>query len=269
MKIDVIYNDNCYKKIKEIPNDSIDCVYIDIPYLYTTGGTSDSPLGQRFFKRELELKQFDKQLISNSNKYLHNKIRIDKYNALKRLDQVDLDCGIDYCIFDDLCRIMKKINIFIWCSRLQLLDIMKYFIEEKKCMFDVLVWAKTNAIPTNRSFLTDLEYCLYFREKSVRVNPNYEYRSKWFCSSSNKKDKFKFGHPTVKPLDLVERHLKYATNEGEIVLDCFLGSGTTAVACKNLSKHYIGIEINKDYYKIALDRLNNVDCNGQFSFLTF
>ncbi len=267
--LDSIYNVNCYKAIKDIPDNSIDCVYIDIPYEYTTGGTFDTDLGQRFFKRELELKCYDSKLINNSDKKLHNLIRIDKYNAEKRLDQVELDNGINYSIFDDLCRVMKKINIFIWCSKLQMLDIMKYFIDEKGCYFDVLVWAKTNSIPTNNSYLTDLEYCLYFREKGVILNSNYEYKSKWHCSSSNKKDKFRFGHPTIKPLNLVERHLKLATKEGDVVLDCFLGSGTTAVACKNINRHYIGFEINKDFYNIAIDRINCVDHNGQYSFITF
>ena len=263
MEIDKIINADSYIYIKNIPDKSIDCVYIDVPYEYTTGGTSDTKLGQRYFKRTLQLKNYDEALIKNSNKEIHNSIRIDKFNAKKRLELDDMDCGIDYSIFEDLCRVMKKVNIFIWCSKKQIPEILKYFVDHKHCNFDILVWAKTNAIPTNNCFLSNLEYCLYFRESGVKFNSEYENKSKWFCSSSNKADKNKFGHPTIKPLQFVEQHIKLATNPGDVVLDCFLGSGTTVIACKNTGRHYIGIERNKKHYKTAVERSNCMDRYGQ------
>lgn len=62
-------------------------------------------------------------------------------------------------------------------------------------------------------------------------------------------------HPTQKPLRMFEYLVKTYTDEGDTVLDPFLGSGTTALACKNLNRHYIGIEINPNYVKIARERL--------------
>jgi len=62
-------------------------------------------------------------------------------------------------------------------------------------------------------------------------------------------------HPTQKPLKLVELLIRASSNESEIVFDPFLGSGTTAVACKNLNRNFIGIEINPNYCKIAEERL--------------
>lgn len=59
-------------------------------------------------------------------------------------------------------------------------------------------------------------------------------------------------------LELVKRHLQNVTKEGDIVLDCFIGSGTTAVACKELGRNYIGFEINPEYYKIAVGRVNGI-----------
>ena len=85
-----------YKLIKELPDKSVDCLYTDIPYLYDVGGLVDTtPLGQRICNKRQELKN-----ISN---------------------------GIDYAILDDFVRVMKKINCFIWCSKLQIFVIMKYF----------------------------------------------------------------------------------------------------------------------------------------------
>lgn len=58
------------------------------------------------------------------------------------------------------------------------------------------------------------------------------------------------------------------SQENDIVLDCFCGSGTTCVACKNTNRRYIGIEINPKWYKVAIDRLNNVQADGQITMFT-
>ena len=62
-------------------------------------------------------------------------------------------------------------------------------------------------------------------------------------------------HPTMKDLKVIEYLVETLTNEGDLVLDCFMGSGTTGVACKNLKRDFIGIEINKDYFEIAKNRI--------------
>ena len=90
-------------------------------------------------------------------------------------------------------------------------------------------------------------------------------KSKWYESPANKRDKDLFRHATIKPIELVKRHLLHTTQPNDIVLDCFLGSGTTAVAAKDLGRHYLGFEINPKWYKIAKDRLDSTDANGQIS----
>ena len=117
-------------------------------------------------------------------------------------------------------------------------------------------------------YLSDLEYCLMFREKSCKLNDGYELKSKWYISPINKSDKDLYNHPTIKPLELVKRHILHSTQPGDIVLDCFCGSGTTCVAAKELNRRYIGIEIDPEYYKIACDRLNGIDARGQTSIFT-
>ena len=71
---------------------------------------------------------------------------------------------------------------------------------------------------------------------------------------SSKEGKF---HPTQKPVALMDYLIKTYTNEGDTVLDFTMGSGTTGVACKNLNRNFIGIELDKDYFNIAKDRINN------------
>lgn len=66
----------------------------------------------------------------------------------------------------------------------------------------------------------------------------------------------KVEHPTQKPVALMEYLIKNYTNEGETVLDFCMGSGTTGVACKNLNRNFIGIELDSEYFKIAEKRIN-------------
>lgn len=208
-----------------------------LTYLYK-GGAGHSELGQRAMKKKQEM--------------------ID----------LNIQDGFDYSIFNDLIRVMKKINIFIWCSKLQLNDIMNIFLP-LGVNFELLVWCKTNPQPTvNNTWLPDVEYCLYFREKGVPLNDGYDLKSKWYESPINKKDKDRFEHPTIKPLALVERHLKHATQPEDVVLDCFMGSGTTCVAAKNIGRQYLGYEIDKRIFDIAENRLSNIDANGQVSLFT-
>lgn len=62
-------------------------------------------------------------------------------------------------------------------------------------------------------------------------------------------------HPTEKPIELLKWIIKYYSNEGDVVLDPCMGSGSTGVACKELNRYFIGIELNKDFYNIACSRI--------------
>lgn len=237
-----IYCEDSFKAICDIPDKSIDCIYTDIPYLYESGGKGTSPLGQRIARLNYE-------------------------------EITEIRKGIDLSIINEMIRIMKKINCFIWCSKLQIFDIMKYFLEKikgKEIYFEILTWNKTNPTPTtNNSWLPDIEYCLYFREKGITYNSGYELKSKWYASPINQKDKDKYEHPTIKPLALVKRHILHTTQPNDIVADFFMGSGTTCVACKDTERQYLGFEIEPKWFSIAQDRLNCLAANGQISlFLT-
>ena len=122
---------------------------------------------------------------------------------------------------------------------------------------------------TNDVWLPDVEYCLCFKEKTApRYNDGYKLKSKFYVSKKNRNDKEMYQHPTIKPLELVKRHILHSTNENDIVLDCFCGSGTTCLAAKEAGRRYIGMEIDPEYHRIAVNRLNGINANGQTSIFT-
>lgn len=258
MEINKIFLGDAYELIKQIPDKSIDCVYTDIPYDFV--GNLKSGGGGSFGTKK---RDYHQEYIKVSER--EDASGLDKRKTRNNNENKDIAFGIDYSILAELVRVSKKINIFIWCSKKQILPIMNFF-DSENIYYELLVWGKTNPIPTaNKTWLPDLEYCLHFREGGVLLNDGYELKSKYFISPTNKDDKDQYSHPTIKPLSLVERHLLHATQEGDVVLDPFIGSGTTAVAAKETNRNYIGFEINEQYYKIATERLLGIDQKGQIS----
>ena len=227
MKNKIILGD-CYELIKAIPDHSVDLIYTDIPYEFHSGGGG------------LRVK------------------RAATYSEVEKMNQ-----GIDYAILDEFVRVMKKIYIYIWCSKDQMLPIMDYFINKKGCLFLPKVWCKTNPTPfTNNTFLSDLEYCLVFREKGTKLNDGIKLKSRYYISAKNVLDKADYHHPCCKPLELVERDILHSSQPGDLILDPFAGSGTTCLAAKHLGRSYIGFEVDPTFHKIAVDRLNGIDANG-------
>jgi len=239
LEINKIHLGDSYELIKQIPDKSIDCIYTDIPYLYNISEGGGNPEGKSALSKRI-------------TKVMCN-------------DLQGITDGIDYKILYDFIRVMKKINCFIWCSRLQVLDILSFF-NQAGCNFDMLVWCKDNPTPqTNNVWLPDLEYCLYFREKGVRLNDGYKLKSKWYASPINKRDKDTYEHPSIKPLQFVKRHILHATQPNDIIFDPFAGSGTTAVAAMETGRQFVAIEKEKRWYDIAVDRINGITASGQYT----
>lgn len=102
--------------------------------------------------------------------------------------------------------------------------------------------------------MNDKEYCLYFR-KGIRLHTTYESGKTYWITSTNVKDKKICGHPTVKPLHIIETLIKNSSDPGDTVADFFLGSGTTAEAAVKHDRNFLGVEKEERYYKIALERI--------------
>ena len=233
MKYDYIACGDCLELIKNIPDKSVDLVITDPPYEIFANGS-----GGAFGK--------DKR----------------SYHA----EVKTLSDGITNEILQELVRVMKKINIYIWCNKNQLRQYINFF-EGIGCTTDLLTWHKTNPVPTcNNKYLSDTEYCLYFRKDGVPMYGTYNTKKKYYVTPTNKADKDKYGHPTIKPLDIIQNLVINSSKEGDIVLDPFLGSGTTAVAAANNGRHYIGFEVDMNYFETALNRLEEAKrlVDGQY-----
>ena len=232
-----IYLGDAYKLIKDIPDKSVDLVITDPPYdiegIHGSGILKSRPANQQTYNE-----------ISDSG----------------------LDKGIDLKILDDFVKVMKKINIYIWCNKSQIYDYMTYFVKERNCSFEILIWAKENPIPfCGTHYLCDKEYCLYFWEQGAAVNIPYDRGRTYWISKTNQEDKNNFLHPTIKPIEFIEQLIKNSAGGGAIILDPFVGSGTTCLAAKHLGLSYIGFEINEKYYKIAQDRLQGINQKGEMN----
>ena len=215
METNVIYNEDCYIGIKNIPNNSVDLVIIDPPY----------------------------DIDTRRNRIGYNRIAKSILKVENTLLDHNLTESYDFSLLDELIRIMKKVNIYIWCNKSQIEDYLKYFVDKHKCRYEILIWNKTNAMPLySNKYINDKEYCLYFRKESTL----------------NARDRVLYHHPTIKPVDFIRRMIRNSSNENDIVLDCFMGSGTTAVASIMENRKYIGFEINKKYFDISNARIEKI-----------
>lgn len=142
----------------------------------------------------------------------------------------------------------------------QIIPLLDYFVKKKKCNWNLLCWHKTNPVPAcGNKYLTDTEFILFFREKGVKISGEFKTKFTYYVTPLNQSDKKQYGHPTIKPLEIVQNLILNSSNESDIILDPFLGSGTTAVAAVNANRHYIGFELDENYFDIACKRLDEVE----------
>lgn len=216
--------------LKTIPDKSIDLVLTDPPYFY----------------ENMQRKERDKQT------YLSGKF--DKLH--KGLVDIKATEHIDYNYYlNEFKRVLKSMNLLIWCNKHQL----KYYIDwclENNTKWELIIWEKTNPIPINNIYYNDKEYCFYiFNDYSKCYQMNYLDKKTVYHYPIGKE---KTGHPTTKPLQIIKQQILKHSEVGDTVLDCFLGSGTTALACEQLNRKWIGMELSNKYYNIAKKRLSNI-----------
>lgn len=148
---------------------------------------------------------------------------------------------------DNVYRVSKN-SICIFCSKEQFSEIYAYFAS-KKGTTRPIVWEKTNPSPMNGEYvyLSGIELAVWFKKQGARVF-NARCKNTVFRFSNGARKI----HPTQKNVDLFKELIQDNTNEGDIVFDPCIGSGTTAVAARNLHRNYMGFELNKDAYALAL-----------------
>lgn len=189
---------------------------------------------------------------------------ISKDNRLKSMGR----SGIDFGEWDhdaDLtswikegARVLKPGGgMVIFNSWLNLRSIANACEDNGLTVKDVLRWEKNNPMPRNRDrrYIVDYEFALWVVKKGKwtfnRQDEKYQ-RPKFVYPVPNGKKRV---HPTQKPVELMEELIKIHSNENDIVLDPFMGSGSTGVAALNLGRKFIGIELDDKYFDIAKSRL--------------
>ncbi len=224
-----LFNADCFDKLKEIPDKSINLILCDPPYNlanYSTGNMNFS------WRAEInnDVAEWDEKV----------------------LDPADL--------VQEFKRIIKPDgNIFIFTSY-NLIGKYHEVFDPEFDTFQFMVWHKTNPIPNIRksSFLNSCELivCLWNKGHTwnfTKQNEMHNFIESPICMGSERLKNPK--HPSQKPVKILEHIINIASNENDIVLDMFMGVGSTGAAALNLNRRFIGIELDKEYYNAAVKRL--------------
>ncbi len=178
---------------------------------------------------------------SGYRKEKHNKIKND--NNLEWLED-----------FVHKSYLLAKDNSahYIFCS-FHHIDLFKQAFEKHFKIKNILVWEKNNTSmgDLKADFAPKAEFILFIQKGRRFINGSRDSNIFKFARTGNKI------HPTQKPVDLMEYLIEKFTDENEVVLDPFMGSGTTGVACKNLNRNFIGIELDEKYFEIAKERIGD------------
>tara|TARA_Y100001973_G_scaffold105671_1_gene179810 strand:- start:1027 stop:1734 length:708 start_codon:yes stop_codon:yes gene_type:complete len=224
-----IYKGNCIDLIKKVKDKSIDCVITSPPYYNSShkyqrgdGFHYTSDVGEPLY------------LIQD---FFHN-----LKCKLKQSATICLNLGFSY----GETGVMRPFDII---NRLR--DKEGYFIN------DIIIWHKNNPIPIKKRFTNAIEYIFILgnKPKNKYYVDTYTHNVFKFPVSSGSEN-----HNAVFPIELPQYCIQYFTKEGDVVLDPFLGSGTTALACVKTKRKFIGFEINEEYINIS-NKLINKEIN--------
>jgi len=228
--IDKIICGDCLEIMKEIPDNSVDLIITSPPYEDVSGA------GYSANKKDI--------LFMKLYSDFTDKLFQEYYRILKKTGQIFFNIKSKTHI--------KTLRTPHW---LEFLESFKQFKFKS-----YIIWKYAGSFDsTSKRFHLDYEIIyhlsksddIYLNEKCGIIDP---LSSVWYIPH-NIKNRL---HPTQMPEAVVERILRVASKEDDIVMDNFMGSGTTALVCKQLNRHFIGIEINPEYCKMAEERLAKV-----------
>lgn len=217
-----LYNQDCLDVMKDMQDNSVDLIVTDPPYKTTSRGSSGGTGGM------LKSDDFKKGMVFNHNSITFNEWLPECFRVLK-----------------DGCHAYFMTNNK---------NLSKMLIAAESAGFSVfktLIWVKNTAI-TNMYYMDNHEYIIFCRKGNAKKIHNCGTKSV-LCYDNPKNKK----HPTEKPVELMQTLVENSSNGGDIVLDPFMGSGSTGVACKSLNRKFIGIELDETYFNIAKERIED------------
>lgn len=220
--------------LKTIDDNSVNLILTDPPYIISAKGSG------KYYKKG------------------QNKENVDTISYIKKINSKakNLCYGFDIeAYFKEFKRIQPFINAYLFCS-VKLMRLLLNWANDNNVAYEVLVWQKLNPLPSFKySYCSDLEYIVYLCEdkRYLFFNELNDARKLFQSYIGGKKET---QHPTEKPLFILRQLMKNSSKEGDLVLDCFSGSGSTAKVCKELNRGFIGCEIDKEFYDMSLKRLS-------------
>lgn len=224
-----LYHGDIYEHIHKIPDSSIDLIIMDPPYILSgqNGGFAKEAGGGNYIK-----------LLEN---------------------QEILGKGFDFSLLKEFERIQPKPNVYIFCNQKLLNKLIVYYESKPDIITEILIYHKCNARPQpKKRYKFDIEFCLYIHTQTTFLDTSKSGFNGHIYTGSIMNSQIKYtSHPTEKPLQFVESLLLNSSQKGQTILDPFMGSGTTAHACKIHKRNFIGYEIDKEYFTLAQDRINN------------
>ena len=150
------------------------------------------------------------------------------------------------CIYNAMA---DNADAYIMTNNLNLLKFMTYADSIGLKFHNFLQWKK-NTCSANRWYMIETEHVLYYYKGKARSINNKNSKQIFFAANPRNKE-----HPTEKPVSLMSHYIDNSTDIGDIVLDPFMGSGTSGVACVDLNRKFIGIEQDVKYFDIACRRI--------------
>lgn len=254
IEINKIYNMDCLEGMKQIEDNSVDCSWTDPPY----------------------------NIDYNYSEYKDNKTKEEYWCFLEE-------------VFKDIYRVLKDGScLFIKQYHKNQYKMVKVCLDIGFLLHNTIIWKNSSPAQPKSNYKSIYEVILVFTKGEIKYfNDKFETRktimpwnkdrlNNYYGKLSNlwddippvyagsikhKEGVYKVGtnkkiHPAQHPIKLVTRSIGFTTKENEIVLDPFIGSGTTAVACKQLNRNFIGFEITEEYCVVANKRLEQGNLNG-------
>lgn len=191
----------------------------------------------------------------------YNRKRNDKYKNYD--DTIDDYFGFLCKFTDELLRITKKyVFVNLQKNYYNKKEVFEYIGKYANKIVEIVVWEKTNPMPASGFNITNAyEFFIVLSNKPLKSNTTY---TKNIISSSVNSDTTLKEHRAVMKQEISDFFIKKFTSPNDIVLDPFMGTGTTGVSCITYDRSFIGIEINEEYFNIAKSRIKQTKDNVDF-----
>ena len=221
---------DCLELMKDIPDESVDLIVTDPPYKITSRGNGGNSGGM-----------FQKKIVNKGQVFNNNDISIKDY-------------------LGEFYRMLKpQTHCYIMTNNKNITEFLMAVKESDFHFIKNLVWVKDNKI-MGQSYMSQFEYIIFLRKgRHKKINNCGESDVLTFPNKKLKDENGKTIHDTEKPVGLMKVLIDNSSQPYDLVLDPFMGIGSTGVACQNTNRNFIGFELDETYFNIAKERLQTYD----------